>query len=62
MTSSPNRNAIPSLQPGTRHGGGIGSPTELEDRWLKVVDAVLRRLGERGEGGQASPYRAQAEA
>ena len=49
MTNSPNRNAIPRLQPGTRHGGGIGSPVQLEDRWLKVVHAVLRLLNEGGE-------------
>lgn len=51
MASSPNPNAIPRLQPGTRHGGGIGSSTQLEDRWLKVVQAVLRRLNEDGEEG-----------
>lgn len=49
MTNSPTQNAIPRLQPGTRHGGGMGSPTQLEDRWLKVVKAVRRRLNEDGE-------------
>lgn len=50
MTNSPNRNAIPRTQPGTRHGGGIGTPVQLEDRWIKVVEAVRRLLNEGGNG------------
>lgn len=48
MTNDPIRNAIPRLQPGTRHGGGTGLPVQLEDRWLKVVHAVERLLIESG--------------
>lgn len=36
--------AIPRLQPGTRHGGGLAPHSDLPDRWVAVINAARAAL------------------